>query len=298
LILTHRGPDGDTIGSAAALCRALRSLGKASYLFPNCDITEKLRPFCDGLLAPEGFAPALVCAVDIADSKLFTKDAAVFADVCDLCIDHHPSNKLYAGATLLDGKASAVAEIIYDLVCEMNVPLTAEIALPLFLALSTDTGCFRYPATTPKTMRIGAELMETGIDFYSINRDFLETKSRARFALEQTIMAKCEFSHAGRVALVVLTEADMAAAAATEEDTSNLSQLLRCIEGVDLGVILRERDGLWRVSMRSLLPIASVVCAHMGGGGHARAAGATLNMTMDEAVSALKAAISAEMCNE
>ena len=112
VILTHRRPDGDTVGSAAALCRALRQVGKDAWVFANEDITPRLGFLLEGLTAPADYVSDCIVAVDIADTQLLTDSAKQFADKVDLCLDHHPSNVQYAKKLVLHGKAAATGEVI------------------------------------------------------------------------------------------------------------------------------------------------------------------------------------------
>ncbi len=297
LILTHGRPDGDTIGSGAALCALLRRLGKAAYLCPNSDITPKLRPFTLDYLPPEDYEPGFVCAVDAADEHLLTADMCErFSGRVALCIDHHGTNSLYAEETCVDAGAAACAELIVALSKELGVPLTRDIALPAYLGLATDTGCFRYSSVRPATLRAAADALESGIDFYSVNRVFFETRSRAALAAESAVLAHTEFFRNGAVAVSRFSLEDADSTRADRDDTNNLSSVLRTIEGVELGVLLREEKDGWKVSARSAPGVDSAaVCARLGGGGHAAAAGATIHAGYEAAREALLRAISEEL---
>ena len=152
LLLTHVRPDGDTIGSAAALCRALRDLGKTAYLLPNPGITETYESYAAPYWAEEGFTPDFVVAVDIAALSLLPENAKKYASCIDLAIDHHPSNEGFAKESCVLAEMAACGEIIYE-IAGLMTPMTAEIALPLYVAVSTDTGCFVYANTTAHTHR-------------------------------------------------------------------------------------------------------------------------------------------------
>ena len=156
LLLTHVRPDGDTIGSAAALCRALRDLGKTAYLLPNPGITETYESYAAPYWAEEGFTPDFVVAVDIAALSLLPENAKKYASCIDLAIDHHPSNEGFAKESCVLAEMAACGEIIYE-IAGLMTPMTAEIALPLYVAVSTDTGCFVYANTTAHTHRVAAD---------------------------------------------------------------------------------------------------------------------------------------------
>ena len=140
LLLTHVRPDGDTVGSAAALCQALRDRGKTAYLLPNPELTATYAPYAAPYAAPEGFVPRHVVSVDIAALSLLPENARPYQDRIDLAIDHHPSQEFFARETCLEAESAACGEIVYNIVTLMT-PLTPEIALPLYVAVSTDTGC-------------------------------------------------------------------------------------------------------------------------------------------------------------
>jgi len=284
LLITHKHPDGDTLGSAAALCLILRELGKTAYLLKNSTLTEKYLSYIGGCFAPEGFSPAFVVAVDIASPSLFTSDSAEYALRTDLCIDHHISNELYAKNTLLDTTAAACGEIVLSLSHLLGTKLTTEAAELLFISITTDTGCFRYSNTTPATLRAAAELLEYGFDAHAFIYAFFELKTRSRFALEQSIMENAEFFFDGQAAFSCLSLQIITDTGANDDDLDNISGLLRTIEGVKAGLLFRQKsENLWKLSMRSAPGInASSVCAKLGGGGHPAAAGATLTGSYDE----------------
>ena len=187
LLLTHVRPDGDTVGCAAALCAALRKIGKTAYLLPNPELTRNTAPYFEPYAAPVDFVPDAVVSTDIAAATLLPNNAKPYADRIDLAIDHHPSFESFGRENIFRPEAAACGELIFDIVKEL-CPLTAEIALPLYLAVSTDTGCFVYTNTTANTHRVAAALMDTGIDFRTVNRVFFRTKSRKRMQLEGAML--------------------------------------------------------------------------------------------------------------
>ena len=148
LILTHIRPDGDTVGCAAGLCAALRAIGKTAYLLPNPGLTENTAPYFTPYSAPADFVPEKVVSTDIATVGLFPDNAKSYADKVDLAIDHHPSFEGFGKANIVRPEAAACGELISDIVRELT-PLTPEIALPLYVAISTDTGGFIYSNVTP-----------------------------------------------------------------------------------------------------------------------------------------------------
>ena len=284
LILTHVRPDGDTVGCAAALCAGLRRLGKTAFLLPNLDLTESGAPYFLPYAAPADFSPERVVSVDIAAAGLFPENARPYLSRVDLAIDHHPSFEKFGKANLFRPEAAACGEILYDVLAALG-PITPEIALPLYVAVSTDTGCFVYANTTPRTHAVAAALMNTGIDYQTVNKVFFRTKSRKRMQLEGAMMNDCLFYDRDRVAVLSVPLSLMARFQATENDAEDLSALGPQIEGVDCAVTMRElRPDVWKLSLRTGPRVsATEVCRRFGGGGHAAAAGCTIQAPWEEA---------------
>ena len=277
LILTHIRPDGDTVGCAAALCASLRALGKTAYLLPNPGLTDTTTPYFVPYAPPDGFFPDKVVSTDIATVGLSPDNATPYIGRVDLAIDHHPSFEHFGKANIVRPEAAACGELIYDILAALG-PITPEMALPLYVAVSTDTGCFAYANTTPQTHAVAAALMRTGIDYRTVNKVFFRTKSRKRMQLEGAILSTCEFYDRDRVAILSVPCSLMERFQATETDAEDLSALGPQIEGVDCAVTMRElRPDVWKLSLRTGDRVnATEVCRVMGGGGHRAAAGATI----------------------
>lgn len=292
LLLTHVRPDGDTVGSAAALCQALRDRGKTAYLLPNPELTATYAPYAAPYAAPEGFVPHHVVSVDIAALSLLPENARPYGERIDLAIDHHPSQGFFARETCLEADSAACGEIVYDIITRLT-PVTPDIALPLYVAVSTDTGCFVYSNTTPRTHRIAAALMDCGIDAAPVNKALFRTKSRTRLAMEAWMAEWAEYYDHDRVVVMQIPLSLCLDYKATEADVEELSSLAALVEGTDCGVTLRElKDGRVKISLRTGPRVnATEVCALLGGGGHAAAAGATLHGTLSEVKQAVLQAI-------
>ena len=229
--------------------------------------------------------PEKVVSTDIATVGLFPDNAKSYADKVDLAIDHHPSFEGFGKANIVRPEAAACGELILDIVRELT-PLTPEIALPLYVAISTDTGGFIYSNVTAATHRAAAELMDTGIDYCAVNKLFFQTKSRVRMQLEAAMLAEVKFYDGNRAAVLSVPRSLLEKFHATESDAEDLSALGPQIQGVDCAVTMRELgDGVWKFSLRTGERVnATEVCRLLGGGGHARAAGATLEgVTQTEA---------------
>lgn len=294
LILTHVRPDGDTVGCAAGLCAAAQALGKAAFVLPNPEITETYYPYLAPYEAPEGFVPDRVVTVDMASLSLLPDNAAPYRDRVDLAIDHHPSFERFGAENFVRPEAGACGEILYDIVSELG-PVTPEIALPLYVAVSTDTGCFAYANTTANTHRVAAALLETGIDYRTVNKVLFRTKSRKRLMLESAMLSAMEFYDEGRVVVLTIPLSLIERVNADESDAEDLSALGAMIGGTDCAVTLRElRPDVWKISLRTGKRInATNACCLLGGGGHAAAAGCTIEAPLAEAKAKILAAVAA-----
>ncbi len=278
VILCHKSPDGDTLGSGYGLLYGLRALGKRARLMcadpaPRylCCIPQEDKE--------EAFTPDFVVAVDVADPALLGSLEPEYGKKVDLCIDHHPSNLNYAQYTLLEDTSAATCEIIFEVLQALKVELTPKIANCLYTGLATDTGCFKFSNTTARTHLMAAAFMEAGCRFYEINKAAFETVTQARLAVQQQALASLTYHFEGQCALMEISRDMMEQTGATEDDLEGLSALPRQIEGVEVGAVLRqnkERTG-YKISMRTNQRVdASAVCSLLGGGGHKRAAGCTV----------------------
>lgn len=300
LILTHKRPDGDTIGSAAGLCELLRQMGKTSWLLKSEDVSKVFRDYLIGYEAPMDFKPDTVVSVDVASRGLLPDNAQPYQNFVDLAIDHHPSNEGFARETCLEADKAACGEIIWK-ICDCLGIMTPAIALPLYVAVSTDTGCFAYSNTTPHTHRVAAALMEQGIPYQALNKKHFRTKSMKRMKLEGMLLQNMKLFHGGTVAVVSVSLDMMSELGATKDDTEDLAAFLGQIEGVLHSVTIRETDsGECKISLRAKADLlnASAVCARLGGGGHRAASGCVVRGTIEEAERAILEAIDAELQEE
>ena len=290
LLLTHVRPDGDTIGSAAALCRALQDCGQTAYLLPNPEITATYAPYAAPYWAPEDWQAEHIVSVDIADASLLPENAQSYRDRIELAIDHHPSQTFFARNTCLEADSAACGEIVYEIIQHLTA-LTADIALPLYVAVSTDCGGFQYGNTTARTHRIAAALMDV-VDVAAVTKTLFRTKSRVRLAMESRMVADMKLFDHQRVVVMEIPLSLRQEMQATDADIEELSALPALVEGTDCGVTLRElRPGTVKVSVRTGPRVdACALCRILGGGGHHAASGATVEGTLDEARMAVLAA--------
>ena len=260
LILPHRRPDGDTLGCAAALCAMLRAMGKTAGVLYNCEATEHFAPYVEEYWVADDFDYETVVSVDLAALSLFP--------------DHHPSYEHYAAESCVHPECAACGEILCALAQELG-QLTKEAALPLYVAVSTDTGCFVYSNVTANTHRVAAALMETGIDYKAANKLHFRTKSKKRLALEGELLRTMEFYDEDRVVIVAVPQSLQKSMALSEADMEDLASLGGLVEGTDCAVTMKEtKDGAWKVSVRTGARVnATRACSFLGGGGHRAASG-------------------------
>ena len=192
---------------------------------------------------------------------------------------------MFAERTLLDANAAAACEIILEVIHALGVKPTKQIADCIYTGISTDTGCFRYSNVTPRTMRMAAEMIECGADNVTINTVMFETKTRTYVALEKLAVGGMKMFLDGKCALITVTQDMYRQSGSDESEVDAIASLPRQIEGVLVGVTMRERkDGSYKISMRSNRPInVSEICAAMGGGGHPQAAGCQVDGPLETA---------------
>ncbi|MBQ3951008.1 MAG: bifunctional oligoribonuclease/PAP phosphatase NrnA [Oscillospiraceae bacterium] len=292
VILTHKRPDGDTLGCGAALCSALRRAGKRAYLLRNGGATEKFVPFIERFYTRRGFqiTNEYIVTVDVASSNMLGDRLQLNVD---LAIDHHESNSRFANNLLLDSSASACGEIILKVIKELCGSVSKEEADLLYIALSTDTGCFQYGNTNAASFRAAAELCELNADVAKLNQLFFRTFSRGRIALEGAIMSSLRSYADGRITMAVITHKMVEEAGASDDDMEDLASLPGKVAGTLVSVMVKENDrGFSKLSLRSTGEVnVSEICAKFGGGGHAMASGCELDLVPDEAAEVIRAAI-------
>jgi len=284
LILTHANPDGDTLGSAFALALALRGQGKRVKVLCADGVPERYAFLA--IPPEEDFAERYIITVDVADRKLLGKTVEEsYGDRVDLAIDHHGTTRLFAKESYVEPDSASACEIVYLLLLSMNVAITKEIADRLYAGVSTDTGCFCYSNVTARTFRIAADLLERGADVAGINVRMFETKKPGFLQLEQQVLQGMQLYENGRISLLTITRAMLSGTGCRDEEIDPIVALSRQIEGVRIGITLKERpDGSWKVSVRTHEGVdASQLCAQFGGGGHKRAAGCQFECSRDAA---------------
>lgn len=292
-ILTHRRPDGDTLGSAAVLCRGLRQLGKTAHILENPEITEKYAPLHQGLTkaSPEE-NDTLIC-VDVASAGMLGQAFAPYQEKIALRIDHHGNAQSFTPMELVQPDRAACGEIVYEVLTQLGVTLDAPMAEALYTAISTDTGCFRYANTTENTFLVAAACARVSAELFRINQQLFDTNSLARLRLQGWLVENARFLQGGQAVVCALPLEIEKKLGVTEDDMENISGFPRSIEGVKVAATLRqEPSGLVKLSVRAVPGCdAAAICAKFGGGGHKGAAGASMDMPMDEATEAVTKAL-------
>lgn len=276
-ILTHRYPDGDTLGSGFALCYALRALGKKANVKVCGKVPSKFSYLVENY-SDQDFDCEFVVSVDVAAPQLLGELQEEYENKINLCIDHHGSNSMVADNICVDATCAAASEIIYVLLKAMKVQITKDIANAIYTGVSTDTGCFCYTNTTGQSHHIAAELIDLGCDFAMINRINFETKSRAKLKMERMVYDTMEFYCGGKCAIIYTTIAMQKVLGAGDDEMEGLASIPRQVEGVKMGITMREKeDGTFKISVRTNDGVnASEFCQRFGGGGHPAASGCSI----------------------
>ena len=290
LILTHTRPDGDTIGSASTLCLGLRQLGKTAHLLENKEVSPYLESCVLGLTKSTVEDGDTILSVDVASPGMLQKEAENLLGRIELRIDHHGSATSYTDEELVDPMAAACGEIVYDVLMEMGAELTKEMAWRLYIAVSTDTGCFRFANTNAHTYQTAAACAATGADLYPITQALFDTNSLGKLKLQSWMLENARFLCDGKAAVCGIPKS--LEDTVTKEDLEGVAGFLRSIEGVKICATIRETETGSKMSVRAVPGYdAALVCQKFGGGGHKGAAGAGLTLPLPEAVEAAAQAL-------
>lgn len=296
-ILTHKSPDGDTLGSAFALYYCLKKLGKKSKVLCSDVIPSKFNILRKNVIN-ENFEPDCIVAVDIADTTLLGQELEKYSDKIDICIDHHSINQDFAKLSYINSNASANCENIFELINLLKVKIDQDIANCLYTGISTDTGCFKYSSVTSNTHLIAAKLIDSGAENAKINKLMFDTKTKSQIKLEKLTLDTLEFFHDFKCALIYVDKEIMQKSGAKDYETDFLSALPRKIEGVLVGITVKEKaSGVYKISVRTDDKISSAkICSNLGGGGHQCAGGCTVSgVSLNEAIDKIKKIVEKEL---
>ena len=301
LVLTHYRPDGDAVGSQLALLLLLKNLGKTVEAWNDDDVPAKFRflPHSDLITRPPAEPKDfdVVIAIDISTwQRVGTAAQRIRSRKHFINIDHHVSNETFADINWVVPEAPASGQIAFDLIKSGGFTLTREIATCLFAAISTDTGSFSYGNTSAASLRVAAELVDTGINVGEICRHIYESYPRGRLMLLQKALAGLQLADQNRVAYMWITNAMFEESGAKREDTEGLIDYARAIHGVLVALLFEEltEAGKFRISLRSKHPKVDVnsIARRFGGGGHREAAGARISGEPHEIERKVLAAVS------
>ena len=292
LIIFHINPDGDATGSAFALKCALEAIGKRVFCVCAANVPERLHfivadsqsgvSTCD---IPEDLRPDLVVSVDTASPSQMGSLYDEYKDKIDLMIDHHEKGTPYADNYIVPA-ASSCGEVLYGVICELfgmcgkteaDVPLRA--CELIYAAVSSDTGCFRYSNVKPETHVLASKLIERGIDAADINHKLFGIKTLKQMQVEHAGFERMNLYCGGKIAIITFPYDLKSQYGADDEHLETLIDVARCVKGVEVAAVIKQptEENRFRVSMRSSYNFdVSEICAHYGGGGHAKAAGCTI----------------------
>jgi bifunctional oligoribonuclease and PAP phosphatase NrnA len=299
LVVTHENPDGDALGSLLAATLALRQLGKDAVMYLAGD-TPLPREYdfmpLDELLRelPADSGDRVLVAVDCAKEDRIGDEAAISRAPVVVDIDHHHDNTRFGDVNLIVADASSTGEVLRDVISELDLELTPALAEPLYIALVTDTGRFQYANTTPKALRLAAELVEAGADIHAVFQQVYESVEFAKLKLLARALDRAEVLEGGRIVVSHLLRTDFADVGAAEPYSEGIIDYLRAVEGAELAALVREqlsdaaqaRKGSLRSSIDEL--DVSAIARRFGGGGHRQAAGFSSDASLEEIVETIR----------
>ncbi|MBR4554184.1 MAG: bifunctional oligoribonuclease/PAP phosphatase NrnA [Ruminococcus sp.] len=295
-ILTHKSPDGDTLGAGFGLCAYLRDMGKKANVV-NADGFPDRYYFMYDDYTEQDFEEQCIIAVDIADPSLIGSALPQYMvpGKVDLCIDHHISNKYYAKQSYVDGSSSAACLILFELFKELGRPISDLIAACLYTGIATDTGCFKYENTTPQAHLAAAELIQYNFGYAFINRRMFDIKSKGRMAAEKFVTDNMEFYCNDKCALIALTTETMQSCGIEPAEFEGIASIPLSVEGVEIGITIKQRhEDVFKLSVRTTEKLdASAFCKQFGGGGHIRAAGCEIKGSLEDVEKQVRAAVEA-----
>jgi len=290
-ILSHRRPDGDTIGSSAALCLGLRQLGKKAHVLYNAEVSPRFQWLHEGLTKESAEEGDTVVSVDVASPGMLPKTFEHLLGNIALRIDHHGSATSFTDVELVEAHSASCAELVWDVLEEMGVTMERPIAEAVYVGVSTDTGCFRYANTTAHTFATAALCAKAGARVYELNQELFETNTLGRLRMQAWIVDHMKLLRSGEMAVIAIPKAVEERLGVTEDDMDNISSFPRTVAGVKMAATLRETaDGDTKMSVRAVPGCdATAVTVKFGGGGHKGAAGASFKLPLGEAAKAVEA---------
>lgn len=284
-IASHLNPDGDNLGSLNALYGLLKNIGKETTFILNDEIPSSFLflPYIDKFTSPQGLENKsfdLFIALDCGDLNRLGDEVKQYflSSKKTVNIDHHNSNDHFADINIVDISAAATCEVLFSIFKNLGYTLDKEIATSLYTGISTDTGSFKYDSVRPGTFKFASELLEYGIDFRKINIFLYQTRSKEKTDLLIRALNSIKYYNENKIAVVKVTIDDFKKTGAKKLDSDGIVEFVRDIEGVEVAVLLKEKENSIRLSMRSKSFInCAEIASKFNGGGHIRAAGGTFN---------------------
>ena len=286
VILTHNNPDGDAIGSSLAVYSALKNAGKnVEVIIPELPRLFNFLPGAEDI-KKEGSKESydLAISLDCATLKLLNGWSNYFDDAkFRVVIDHHSTNAMYGDLNYVDLSAPACCQVLYSLFNYYDVEITPEIGTCLMTGIITDTGGFQYSGVSRETFEIAADLLDTGVNISKIYKKVFATRTKGNFELRKIALDRMELLEDGRISFTYITREDEEKVNAETGDYEGIVDEGRNIEGVEVAIFLHEVKDGFKVSTRANEYVnVSDVCLMFGGGGHPRAAGATMQGTPEQ----------------
>lgn len=289
LVTSHVNPEGDAIGSMLSLALGLKELQKdvTAYLYDPVPQIFKFLPLADKVVnkADDNKIYDAVLVVDCGQKDRMGDDFDRIRNRGKLInIDHHATNTRFGDVNIIDPDACAAGEMVYELLKEMSVKITRDIAVNIYTSILTDTGSFRYSCTTPRSFNIAGEMLKYGVEPWDISQRIYESNPLNKLKLLALVLNTLEISADGKVASLIVTLDMLRKANATKDITDGFVNYARTVDGAEVGILFREaKPGEYKISMRSRgrIDVAEIM-QEFGGGGHMNAAGCQIKGSLEE----------------
>lgn len=294
LIITHINPDGDTLGCASAMKSFIGD--KADILIQiednfNFPSSYSFLPYINNAKNFSNIENKydLIIALDIASiDRMIGSAREIFDNAKNtIAIDHHKTNKGYAKLNHIRGGISSTGEVLYDFFKNLNIEITKEMAVGLYCAILTDTGCFKYESTTSHTFEIASELSQAGIDTSQIADLCYTNKPKNLILFQNNLVSNAQFCLDDKIAYTLISQEILKKYNAKDEYTEGICETLRSIKNVEVAFVLKETTNGVKVSIRTKEIDATKIAQKFNGGGHKRAAGCTIKLKLNQALEAL-----------
>lgn len=295
LIVSHVNPDGDAISSSSAVAWCLKQLGKQAIIINESELPKRLNYLYryDSILRYEPqmeLAFDAVIAVDCADDSRMGKIAELLnAETPILNIDHHATNNNFGRVNVVHAEAAATVQILFDLFNYMQLNIDIECGTALYTGLITDTGGFRYSNTSPEVMKMASDLLAIGVSGHKLADTLLEKMTIGKLKILQLALSRITFSEDEKIGWVHIDKDDLSNCNAEPEDLEGIVNYVLNVDGIEVAILFKEtKTGAYKASLRSAGHVdVAAICQSFGGGGHVRAAGCTLDQSLNTCIEQL-----------